>query len=69
VPNPRAAYTLDYEALVAVCSFIKVSSSGSIDSFVCIIQDWEEYLNIGGEKIWLTQHLLADITDRCHDKR
>lgn len=27
---------------------------------ICIIQDWEEYLNIGGEKICLTQHLLAD---------
>ena len=27
---------------------------------ICIIQDWEEYLNIGGKKDRLTQHLLAD---------
>ena len=58
MPNPRAAYTLDYEALVAVCSFIE--SLFRFHRLICIIQDWEEYLNIGGEKIWLTQHLLAD---------
>lgn len=60
MPNPRAAFTLDYDALVAVSSFIKISSPGSIDSYICIIQDWEEYLNIGGEKFWLIQHLLAE---------
>lgn len=60
MPNPRAAYTLDYDALVAVCSFIKICSPSSIDSYICVIQDWEEYLNIGSEKNRLTQHLLAD---------
>ena len=38
---------------------LKVSSF-RLYPVICIIQDWEEYLNIGGEKNWLTQHLLAD---------